>query len=301
MLTFDLGSNTLRILEFDCLTQKRINAFEKIVRTAKDLHKTNMIAASSQKAIIDALDEASKLFDFKSHKCFCVTTEAMRKAHNATQVLNTIEIQFGLKFDIISGEREAYLTSLAIENALKRESLISDTYVLFDLGGGSTEITFSYKGIKESKSFPFGIVTMAEKYTENIASKVTEIVSNIDSFIQTHGNIPKKYLQLVTTAGTPTTVSAFIQGLDYEHYDYNKVNGSTLHMNDFQHAFERLSTMPPLEAERYTGTNRKDLIIVGILIVQALMQKLGFTTCVVMDDGLREGVAIANCNNFITH
>lgn len=301
MLTFDLGSNTLRILEYDCINQKRINAFEKIVRTAKDLHRTGMIAPSSQKAIIEALDEASKLFDFKTHQCFCVTTEAMRRAYNTTEVLNTIEAQFGLKFEIISGEREAYLTSLAIENALKRESLISDTYVLFDLGGASTEITFSYKGIKESKSFPFGIVTTAEKYTENIASKVTEIVSAIDDFIETYEDIPEKYLQLVTTAGTPTTISAFLQGLDYEHYDYNKVNGSTLDMNDFQHAFERLSTMRPLEAERYTGTNRRDLVIVGILIVQALMRKLGFTTCVVMDDGLREGVAIDNCNNFITH
>lgn len=297
MLTFDLGSNTLRILEYDCTTQKRINAYEKIVRTAKDLHQTGLISLSSQEAIFEALSEASTLFDFKSQKCYCVTTEAMRKAKNAPEILETIERQFGLKFEIISGEKEAYLTSLAIETALKREKLISDTYVLFDLGGGSTEITFSHKGIKVSQSFPFGIVTTAELYKENSVQEVTKIVSTIDDFVHKHENIPTKYLQLVATAGTPTTVSAFLQGLDYQHYDYQKVNGTSLHVKDFERAYEQLCSMNPLEAERYTGTNRRDLIIVGIHIVKALMHILGFETCVVMDDGLREGVAIYHCNN----
>lgn len=297
MLTFDLGSNTLRVLEYDCATKSRINAYEKIVRTAKDLHKTGMISLSSQKAIFEALNEASALFDFTSQKSYCVTTEAMRRAKNAPQILETIESQFGLKFDIISGEREAYLTSLAIETALKRENLKSDTYVLFDLGGGSTEITFSHKGIKESQSFPFGIVTIAEKYKENISQKVTEIVSTINEFVLKHGDIPQKYLQLVATAGTPTTVSAFLQGLDYEHYDYQKVNGSSLHVKDFERTYQLLSTMDSREAERYTGTNRRDLVLVGVLIVKALMHTLDFETCVVMDDGLREGVAIYHCNH----
>ena len=297
MLTFDLGSNTLRVLEYDCVTKSRINAYEKIVRTAKDLHQTGLISLSSKEAIFDALSEASTFFDFQSQKSYCVTTEAMRKAKNAPKILEAIENQFGLTFEIISGEKEAYLTSLAIETALKREKLISDTYVLFDLGGGSTEITFSHKGIKESQSFPFGIVSIAEQYKENIGQKVTEIVSTIDEFVLKHGDIPKKYLQLVATAGTPTTVSAFLQGLDYQHYDYQKVNGSSLHVKDFEHAYKLLSTMNPLEAERYTGTDRRDLVIVGILIVKALMSTLGFETCVVMDDGLREGVAIYHCNN----
>jgi exopolyphosphatase/guanosine-5'-triphosphate,3'-diphosphate pyrophosphatase len=51
------------------------------------------------------------------------------------------------------------------------------------------------------------------------------------------------------------------------------------------------------EAERYTGTNRRDLVIVGILIVKAIMRKLGFETCIVIDDGLREGVVLEQCYN----
>lgn len=299
MIGCDLGSNTLRIVDMECKTNKRIRTYEKIVRTAKDLHVSGLISQISKENIFQALQEASFLFDFKNQKSFCVTTQAMRIARNAPEILKEIYEKFGLNFEIISGEREAYLTSLAIENALKREGFSNHTYVLFDLGGGSMELTFCKNGKKESKSFPFGIINIAEQYKENLDEKIVEIVNSIDSFIATKRNILENYIQLVATAGTPTTVCAFLQDLDYQHYDCEKINGKTLHVNDFTEAFMRLTALSYEEAERYTGTNRRDLIMVGISIVKILMQKLGFEECIVIDDGLREGVVISNCNTVL--
>jgi len=296
MIGCDLGSNTLRIVQMDCQTKKRIKAYEKIVRTAKDLHVTGLISPTSKEAIFHALEEASQQFNFKEEKTFCVTTEAMRIARNAPFILNEIEQTFGLKFDIISGKEEAYLTSLAVEYAIKREGFDPKTYVLFDLGGGSTEITFCQEGIKKSQSFPFGIVNTAERYLENVEHHVTHIVQSIKPFITAFHPISSRFLQLVTTAGTPTTVAAFLEGLDYEHYDASLVNGKVLHVKDFEYAYTQLTHMEPAVAERYTGTNRRDLVIVGILLVKAIMKNLGFEETIVIDDGLREGVAIANCN-----
>jgi len=296
MIGCDLGSNTLRIVEIDCQTKQRIQAYEKIVRTAKNLHVTGLISPTSKEAIFNALKEASQQFNFKEEKTFCVTTEAMRIARNAPLILNEIEQIFGLKFNIISGEEEAYLTSLAVEYALKREGFNPRTYVLFDLGGGSTEITFCHDGIKKSQSFPFGIVNTAERYLDNLEEHITRIVQPIEPFTTTFHPISSRFLQLVTTAGTPTTVAAFLEGLDYEHYDATLVNGKILHVKDFEEAYMQLTSMEATVAERYTGTNRRDLVIVGILLVKAIMKKLGFEETIVIDDGLREGVAIANCN-----
>lgn len=296
MIACDLGSNTLRIVEFDSLTCKRLRAFEKIVRTAKDIHKTGVIGEAARENIYNALLEASQIFDFKHQATFCVTTQAMRIAKNAQEILSFIETHFGLTFTIISGDEEAYLTSLAIEHALKREGFDSQTYALFDLGGGSTEIILSHNGSKKTQSFPFGIVTTAERYHTSLHHGVDEVVKSMDIFIDTEENIPQTYQQLIATAGTPTTVAAFLEGLDYEHYDAQKINGKCLHVNDFERAFNELSSMPLALAERFTGTNRRDLVIVGILLVKKIMLKLGFTRCIVLDDGLREGVAISNCN-----
>ena len=297
MIGCDLGSNTLRIVEIACESKTRVKAFERIVRTAKDLHVTGRISEISKQNILNALEEASKLFDFKQEKCFCVTTEAMRVASNSKAILDEIEAHFGLYFEIISGEREAYLTSLAIEHALKREGFEHQTYALFDLGGGSTELTFCLNGIKQSQSFPFGIINTAERYTQEREAHVARIVESINPFAQTQPDISSTFLQLVTTAGTPTTVAAFLEGLDYAHYDANKVNGKILHVNDFEEAYQRLSCMNESDAERFTGTNRRDLVVVGILIVKAMMRKLGFEKCIVVDDGLREGVALEQCYN----
>lgn len=300
MITCDLGSNTLRIAQFDSLTCKRTRCFERIVRTAKDLHLKGRIGEEAQTNILNALHEASTLFDFTHEVSFCVTTEAMRVASNADDVLARIKKECGLSFRIISGEEEASYTALAIEHALRREGLNDDTYVLFDLGGGSTEMTLCYQNAKKSQSFPFGIVTVAERFKEHLDANITSLLSMTDPFLKEHKNIRQTYKQLIATAGTPTTVAAFLQGLDYEHYAPEKVNGKCLHVNDFYAALEELNTMPLAVAERYTGTNRRDLVIVGIHLVTAIMVKLGFDSCIVMDDGLREGVAISNCNKTVS-
>lgn len=299
MISCDLGSNTLRIAQFESVTCKRMHCFERIVRTAKDLHRTQRIGEEAQTNILNALKEASAQFDFKHEPSFCVTTEAMRVANNAHEILALIKKEFGLDFHIISGEEEASYTAIAIEHALKREGLCSDTYALFDLGGGSTEITLCYKNQKKSQSFPFGIVTTAERFRENLDDNIVPLLSIMDSFLMQHKNIYQTYKQLIATAGTPTTVAAFLQGLDYEHYDPEKINGKQLFIQDFDLALKELTSMPLEVAEQYTGTNRRDLVITGIGLVKAIMVKLGFESCIVMDDGLREGVAISNCNKIV--
>ena len=66
MIGCDLGSNTLRIVKIDCQSKARILAFERIVRTAKDLHITGRIGEQAKENIFNALHEASALFDFKN-------------------------------------------------------------------------------------------------------------------------------------------------------------------------------------------------------------------------------------------
>jgi exopolyphosphatase/guanosine-5'-triphosphate,3'-diphosphate pyrophosphatase len=55
--------------------------------------------------------------------------------------------------------------------------------------------------------------------------------------------------------------------------------------------------MPFEEREIAVGTGRSDLIAAGILIYKQLFSLLAFESCVVIDDGLREGVAIEACSN----
>ena len=294
VIACDLGSNTLRIVLWDCESGKRVKDFERIVRTAQDLHKTHRIGSNSIARIFGALKAAKHQFDFKSYPAVCVATQALRQAHNRLEVLEAIRSNFGLNFRIIDGQEEANLTRLGVEFALNRSNIESKSYLLMDLGGGSLELTCKDGLNIFSQSFPFGIVTLVEAHQRR-ESFQKALESKLKSLqMQTH-SWPKAST-LIATAGTPTTLAAYLKGLDYHHYDANQVTGTKLSKIQCDEALESLLKLPQNEREHWVGVGRVDLIIAGTKILTGTMDVFGFREMIVIDEGLREGAAIAFCN-----
>jgi exopolyphosphatase/guanosine-5'-triphosphate,3'-diphosphate pyrophosphatase len=53
--------------------------------------------------------------------------------------------------------------------------------------------------------------------------------------------------------------------------------------------------MPKTQRELAVGVGRDDLIIAGILIYKEIFDIVGIDECIVIDDGLREGIALEYC------
>jgi len=301
MIAIDLGSNTLRVLEYDCSTQKQIAEYEKVVKTADGLAEHGCINDEAVTRIIGAIKEAQKKIDFSDHVVKAVTTEAVRRASNSDNVLSGIKEETGVSFEIISGDEEARLTLKAVEHRLEKLQHASNTFVLIDIGGGSTELIFRYQNETISKSFPVGIVTIAQSYEtlENIQNALSKEMFEMQMFAAEMYASKGKVNSFVATAGTPTTVAAMKLGQNYETYDASKVNGTSLEMNELDLYLKKLLSMPFEEREITVGTGRSDLIAAGILIYKQLYTLLEFESCVVIDDGLREGVALEACSHKI--
>jgi len=297
MIAIDLGSNTLRVLEYDCKTAKQISAYEKVVKTADGLAEFGTINNGAIDRIISAIKEAQVKIDFSLQPIKAVTTEAVRRASNAETVLHQIKKETGITFKIISGEEEASLTLTAVKNRLTKLHYASDTFVLVDIGGGSTEIIFNYEDDIVSKSFPIGIVTIAQTYEnlENIEKALPREMFDMQMFCAEMVVTKGKPSSFVATAGTPTTVAAMKLGFNYETYDAAKINGTSLQKEELDFYLKKLLDMPFEEREIAVGTGRSDLIAAGILIYKQLYTLLEFENCVVIDDGLREGVALEMC------
>lgn len=299
MIAIDLGSNTLRVLEYDCETGEQISEYEKIVKTADGLAKHGVIANEAVLRVTKAIQEAKAQIDFSSSVVKAVTTEAVRRAKNADEVLLQIKEETGVLFEIISGEEEARLTLQAVKHRLLTLEHPSSSFVLVDIGGGSTELIFHYENATITKSFPVGIVTIAQTYgtLEEIAEALPNEMSQMKTFCsevyEKHGKVES----FVATAGTPTTVASMKLGLTYETYDASKINGMELETHELDLYLEQLLSMPFEEREVTVGTGRSDLIAAGILIYKQLFNILEFERCVIIDDGLREGVAIELCMN----
>ena len=297
MIAIDLGSNTIRVLVISCTSKEVLYAFNKVVKTADGLSQTALINQAALTRVIEAINEAKSAYDFSKHPIRAVTTEALRRASNAEEILKTIEEKTEISFEIISGEEEAILTLLAVENRLNLLDYPSEEFVTIDIGGGSTEITFKYAHTVVSQSFPIGIVTTAQAYhnLDAIKEALPENMKAINSFIQQTYQEHGKIEAFVATAGTPTTVAAMKLGQNYASYDASKINGTLLYKEELNEYLNQLLSMSPEVREVAVGTGREDLVAAGILIYDHLFALLGFDKGIVIDDGLREGVALEYC------
>lgn len=297
MIAIDLGSNTLRVLAYECLSGTRIFEFEKVVRTADGLVQSGIISKEATARVIATIKEAQAKIDFSSSEVKAVTTEAMRRASNSVQVLDEIKKETGVAFEIITGEEEARLTLQAVKHRLAALAYACDSFVVADIGGGSTELIFHYGAETFSQSFPVGIVTIAQTYgtLEAIADALPTAMQEMNLFCQKVYQAKGKVNAYVATAGTPTTVAAMKLGQSYERYDASKINGTSLQLHELDIYLKKLLSLNPEERQIAVGTGRADLVAAGILIYKQLYVLLGFETCIVIDDGLREGVALDAC------
>ncbi len=298
VITIDLGSNSFRVLKYDCKNHKILDEYHQVVGLADGLIKTGFISIDAQKRVVEALSIASKKLEFNPKDAICVTTAAARKAINSKEVLNYFYEKTGAKFEIIDAFEEARLTHLAVKYALKREKISNENFMILDIGGGSTELTISNKDGFFSKSFDFGIVTMTQKHLEN--SNVFEDLENrkkeIEEFIKDSHIDLTNYI-FVATAGTPTTIAAVKKGMTYFNYDKEKVNGTVLNLEDLENSLEILRTSSQEDMIKLVGKGRVEFLEVGTYIYRTFFEALNKKESIVLDDGLREGVAVNYCIN----
>ena len=97
-----------------------------------------------------------KVHDVSHYKAFA--TSALREANNSREVIEEVKKKSGIKIEIIDGRKEAeIISSSKISEFLNTQK----TFLLVDVGGGSTEFTFINEGKRiRSKSFKIGTVRL---------------------------------------------------------------------------------------------------------------------------------------------
>ncbi|ALV24492.1 exopolyphosphatase, Ppx/GppA family [Campylobacter iguaniorum] len=294
IICIDLGSNTLRA----CLMNESlevIKSYEKIVGSARNLSPKGL-ADDAMERIKSGLKEIKNEFDFGKFRHKAVATEAFRLADNAKAFFDDILVEFGIKFTIISGQLEARLTKLGVQNRADKLGIDITNALLIDLGGASTEIGFK----DEFKSFRFGIVKFCEECLgedlssfknyddfENMAIKKTKEAREFISKF--------KFNTILLTSGVPTSVAALKLGLTYSSYDAKLVNGLVINEADMDATIELIKTNPNID--ELTGDSRAGLVLGGIWLLKSMLDSS--KPWIVIDDGLREGIAVGAKINLI--
>lgn len=299
MTAIDLGSNTIRFLNYDCSLGAEKASFEKVVRTAEGLHQSGTISDGAVARIVEAIEEARRTIGIEE-KVKATATAAFRQANNSDQVIAAIARATGITFGIIDAETEADLAALAVYEAVRRNEP-DPSLLILDIGGASTEIMYKDGSNTRSQSFDIGIVTSANRFGEDetaLVAYLQPMLNAIEGFVREttarYGNAAR----FTATAGTPTTLAAIKLGMDYDTYDKAKINGTVLSLKEINDTYNTLLKMDETTRDHLVGSKRGDLVMCGVVIFREIFRQVGYPECMVFDDGLREGIAISACRKF---
>lgn len=289
----DVGSNSARLIISHILKNGSYNMIFNQKEALRLSQKINAKGNLSELAFTSTL-ETMKSFAYmcklyQADRIIAVATAAVRMAKNGVELVDLVEKETGIKLHIISGTTEAYISYLGVINTLGEKNGI-----IFDLGGGSTElILFRDRKIVNSVSLPFGSVNLTGMFNTKNTMK-PNVYSDISFFLASQLSkypwLKDPKLPLLGVGGTARTVGKMIQKA--KHYPSSKIHNFSFTVQNYRTLFKKLSPTNFEQRTKIPGLSpgRADIILAGASIINCLFEATGSKKMIVSGCGLREGL-----------
>jgi len=306
----DLGTNNCRLLVARPTPDgfRVIDAFSRIIRLGEGVSATGRLGEAAIDRALAALAVCrDKMRNRGVTRARLIATEACRAAENGGTFLDRVRAEVGLDLEIIDRETEAQLAAGGCTPLLDPEG---DGAILFDIGGGSSELVRLERSpagsigpplakIRGWVSLPVGVVTLAERHGGVRVDRgvyetmVGEAAQHIAPFAAEHGvDIRLEAIHMLGTSGTVTTIAGV--HLDLARYERHRIDGCWMTEGEISGVLERLLAMSYEErvANPCIGADRADLVLAGCAILEAIRRAFPCRRLRVADRGLREGILV---------
>jgi len=303
----DLGTNNCRLLIARPTGSglQVVDAFSRIVRLGEGLGRSGHLKDAAMDRTIEALRVcANKLKWHDVGPRRLIATEACRLALNGTEFIARVKDEIGLELEIITRETEARLAASGAEPLIEKEARSA---VVFDIGGGSTEVMWmeaegQRHQIKAWVSLAAGVVTLSERLNggkdvtpETFEAMRADVRLLLQPFVdEVQHMVGEKPIptHLLGTSGTVTTIVGVHLGLRY--YDRAKVDGTWISNEGAGAVTQKLLAMDyeARVANGCIGRERADLVLAGCAILEEIRMAFPSPRIRVADRGLREGILI---------
>lgn len=227
-----------------------------------------------------------------------VGTSAMRDALGGEAFRDRAEALIGVRPRVVSGDDEARLT---FEGALVGLEYPPGDVLVFDVGGGSTEIVHGRGGeVLAARSLDVGSVRLTERHVTSDPPTHAELEAVRRDVRAALATLPPELRRatgeggratLVGVAGTVTSIAA-IEG-SVEPYDARRIHGARLDRQALARVVGRLAAMPLAERQKLPGLSpkRADVIVAGTVLCEEIAAWAGVDAVLVSDRGVRWGLA----------
>jgi exopolyphosphatase/guanosine-5'-triphosphate,3'-diphosphate pyrophosphatase len=293
----DCGTNSIRLLIADVVDGRVIDVARRmeIVRLGEGVDRTGRLSdaalARTRTALIGYAAEIAELGITRVRMC---ATSASRDASNAGDFRTMVRGVLGVDPEVITGDEEARLSFAGAVAGLDAEP----PYLIFDIGGGSTEFVTGSAGVEHAISMDIGCVRMNERHLHDdpptpaqIEAATRDITAAVDTALAA---VPGRSARTVVgLAGTVTTVTALALGLDA--YDATRIH----HARVSRAAVAKVTAdlLGITTAERLAlpvmHPGRADVIGGGALILAIVLERSGHDFVIASEHDILDGIALS--------
>lgn len=291
----DIGSNTIRLVIYQYNNEEGLHELGNI-KTVARLRTYLQPSGEMSKEGIHVLAETLETFkamleDFEVTEVKAAATAAIRQATNRDQIIAEMKARTGIQIELLSEEEEAYFGFVAVAFSSGTKSGVT-----IDIGGGSTEITlFENKEIQQSHSFPFGTVSLKQRFVKGDiinSSERKELIAFLKEQFQTLTWIQNSGLPIIAIGGSARNIAQIHQ--QKHDYPIASVHGYEMTKEDLDELSLFLGQLSFQELRQLDGlsSDRADIILPALEVFRVLMETVGSKSFQLTKKGLREGLII---------
>lgn len=282
LAAIDLGTNSCRLRIADAKGNLLYRQSEA-VRLGEGMYVHQCFTEEAMERTLRFLAQcAEQMKNFNVTHYRAITTASCRMASNGAEFVQMVAEMCGIKFDIISAEEEARLN---VKGARLNASPDSPYVLVYDLGGGSTEITLATNEpdakILYTVSIPWGARNSSEAFDlieynpENADRLRAEIKKYTMEFLR--GSEFLMYLKqcdCIATSSTALRLMSMV--LNTDCYDRDRADGVAAETFRIDEQIARLQkmTLEQLTNSPYIGKNRAPVIIAATVIFKEIYDLL---------------------------
>lgn len=298
LAAIDLGTNSCRLL---ITSGKGYSVYRKTTTTklGEGLHAAGKFSEEAIKRGLSCLSEYAEIMreygviDYKA-----IATASCRMAANGADFVKSVEELCGLRLSIVSPHEEALLN---VKGARLNSDKNVEYVVVYDLGGGSTEITLATNTdnpkIVYTVSIPWGARNATEafdlhEYNEENAEKLREEVHRYTSDFLKKSELEKyrNKCEFMATSSTPLRLVSMSHNLG----SYNRYNADGMREDivELDKQIELIQNMnfAQMAASPYIGENRAMIFQAACVIFKTIYDDLQIKTLTASLKGAQEAI-----------
>jgi exopolyphosphatase/guanosine-5'-triphosphate,3'-diphosphate pyrophosphatase len=287
-----VGTNSVRLLV--AAGDLELGRDMVITRLGEGVDRTGRLSEAALGRTLDVLEMyARRARALGADRIRVGATSAVRDAENRGHFERGVHTLAGTWPEILNGGEEAGLSFLGATAGLDRPA----PFLVFDIGGGSTELVLGAMSPEAVVSVDLGSVRVTERVrpsdpptTDQVAAMRREAADALEGAEPVIGR--GRATTLVGVAGTTTTVQAIALGL--ERYDPEAIHRSVLTRRAAEEVAAALAAMTTAELRSVPvmAPGREDVIVAGSQILLEILARWGFEECVVSERDILDGLAM---------